>query len=75
MRRRINRVQNGLAVGGFACNPLAKSVEGDRVVVCKNIITSRGPGTAIEFALAIVKQLNGAEAAAKVAGPMLPLLP
>ena len=49
--------------------------EGDRVVVFKNIVTSRGPGTAIEFALAIVEQLCGKEAASKVAGPMLPLLP
>ena len=35
------------------------------------VITSRGPGTAIEFALALVKALFGAEKAAEVAGPMV----
>jgi len=46
-----------------------------RVVVHERIITSRGPGTAIEFALSIVTALCGKEAATNVAGPMLPLLP
>ena len=35
------------------------------------VITSRGPGTAIEFALALVKALFGADKAAEVAGPMV----
>lgn len=35
------------------------------------VITSRGPGTAIEFALALVKALFGAEKAAEIAGPMV----
>lgn len=34
----------------------------DANVVCdRNIITSKGPGTAMEFALAILKELRGAE--------------
>lgn len=33
----------------------------DRVVVDGNVITSRGPGTTMEFALALVQELRGAE--------------
>jgi 4-methyl-5(b-hydroxyethyl)-thiazole monophosphate biosynthesis len=39
---------------------------GDRVVVDGNIITSQGPGTAIEFALAIIQYFLGPEKAAKM---------
>ncbi|KAK9794647.1 hypothetical protein WJX73_008878 [Symbiochloris irregularis] len=42
-----------------------------RVVVDGNLVTSRGPGTAIEFALQLVKQLYGEEKAKDVAGPMV----
>lgn len=38
----------------------------NRVVVDGNIITSQGPGTAMEFALAIVKKLVGDQAAEKL---------
>jgi len=43
----------------------------ERVVCSGKVITSRGPGTAFEFALAIVETLLGREAAQKVAAPML----
>lgn len=36
---------------------------GDRVVVDGNLITSQGPGTTIDFALAIVEKLKGKPAA------------
>lgn len=36
------------------------------VVVASNIVTSRGPGTAVAFALALVEALAGAEKAAQV---------
>ena len=42
-----------------------------RVVSDGHVITSRGPGTAFEFALAIVERLLGKEAADEVAGPMV----
>ena len=35
------------------------------------LITSRGPGTALEFSLALVQELCGAAKAAAVAGPMV----
>jgi 4-methyl-5(b-hydroxyethyl)-thiazole monophosphate biosynthesis len=43
----------------------------ERVVKDGRLITSRGPGTALEFALALVAELCGAAKAAAVAGPMV----
>ena len=42
-----------------------------RVVVDGNLITSRGPGTAFEFALTIVEMLYDKGKAEEVAGPMV----
>jgi 4-methyl-5(b-hydroxyethyl)-thiazole monophosphate biosynthesis len=42
-----------------------------RVVVDGNLITSRGPGTALEFALALVDILLGSAKAAEVAAPLV----
>jgi len=42
-----------------------------RVVKDGLLITSRGPGTAMEFALALIEELLGQTAAEKVAAPML----
>lgn len=42
-----------------------------RVIVDGRAVTSRGPGTAIEFALALVEQLYGKDKADEVAGPMV----
>jgi len=39
---------------------------GDRVVVDGNVITSQGPGTAMEFSLAIVKALLGKDKASQL---------
>ena len=41
------------------------------VVACENIITGRGPGCALEFALKIVEKVVSAEKAAELAGQML----
>ncbi|XP_010915629.2 LOW QUALITY PROTEIN: protein DJ-1 homolog A [Elaeis guineensis] len=51
-------------------SPEAIKVE-SRVQVDGRVITSRGPGTAIEFSLALVEQLYGKEKADEVAGPMV----
>uniref|UniRef100_A0ACD5VES7 Uncharacterized protein n=1 Tax=Avena sativa TaxID=4498 RepID=A0ACD5VES7_AVESA len=41
-----------------------------RVVVDRNAVTSQGPGTSVEFALALVEQLYGKEKMQEVAGPL-----
>ncbi|KAM0839803.1 hypothetical protein ACQ4PT_060078 [Festuca glaucescens] len=41
-----------------------------RVVVDRNAVASQGPGTSIEFALALVEQLYGKEKMEEVAGPL-----
>lgn len=43
----------------------------ERVIVDGICITSRGPGTALEFAIKLIEALFDAEKALKVAGPML----
>jgi len=43
----------------------------ERVVVDGNCTTSRGPGTAFEFALSLVRQLYDEGKAREVAGPMV----
>ncbi|KAJ8956391.1 hypothetical protein NQ318_015129 [Aromia moschata] len=47
------------------------SYKEDNVVVDGNVITSRGPGTAFDFALTIVDKLAGKEKASEVAKAML----
>ncbi len=61
----------------FTCYPgMEKDVSGarwsqDRVVADGNLLTSRGPGTAAEWALEIVSKLFGADAAKKIADATL----
>ncbi|XP_065833416.1 Parkinson disease protein 7 homolog isoform X2 [Oscarella lobularis] len=43
----------------------------DRVVIDDRLVTSRGPGTAFEFALAIIEMLCGKESANKIIPPMM----
>jgi 4-methyl-5(b-hydroxyethyl)-thiazole monophosphate biosynthesis len=39
--------------------------------VDQHVVTSRGPGTALEWALCLVEQLFGEDKAKEVAGPMV----
>jgi 4-methyl-5(b-hydroxyethyl)-thiazole monophosphate biosynthesis len=50
--------------------PSAVKVE-ERVVVDGNIVTSRGPGTALEFSLALVEKLVGRAKASELASAMI----
>jgi len=43
----------------------------ERVVLAENLITSRGPGTSLEWSLAIVENLVGKEKATEVGNAML----
>lgn len=56
---------------GFADHLPARDKIESRVVVDGNCITSRGPGTAVEFALALVEQLFGRGKREEVAAPMV----
>jgi len=56
------------------CHPAARAdltqpaeITDDRVVVDGHVVTSQGPGTAFEFALALVRELDGPEAATAIA--------
>ena len=51
---------------GFEDELSGAEVVYDKVCVSKNIITSRGPGTALEFALSIVKYLCGSSDTDKI---------
>ncbi|HQE92018.1 MAG TPA: DJ-1/PfpI family protein [Anaerolineae bacterium] len=69
---------HGLLGGRAAtCHPsfaaqLANPVKiAERVVVDGHCITSRGPGTALEFALALIEALYGAETAREIGAQML----
>ena len=44
---------------------------GDDVVVQGNVVTSKGPGTALKFAIALGKELYGEEKAQAIAAEML----
>jgi 4-methyl-5(b-hydroxyethyl)-thiazole monophosphate biosynthesis len=50
--------------------PSARYAE-ERVVVDGTLVTSRGPGTALEFALTLVERLKGPEAAQKLRAGMI----
>lgn len=60
-------------MSGNACEVCADFIRApvQRVVVDGKVITSRGPGTAMLFALTIVEELCGNEKRNEVEGPMI----
>ena len=56
---------------GFTDRLTTKDRIDDRVVIDGNCLTSRGPGTAVEFALALVEQLYGKDKREEVAALMV----
>jgi protein deglycase len=56
---------------GFGDQLAGAKYSEDAVVVDGNIVTSRGPGTALSFALRLVAELTGASTAASVGQAML----
>lgn len=56
---------------GFMQQLPASGTSEDEVVVDRNCLTSRGPGTAMAFALELVEQLFGAQKRAEVQAPMV----
>ncbi|HLU50206.1 MAG TPA: DJ-1/PfpI family protein, partial [Planctomycetota bacterium] len=50
-------------------------ISDDRVVIDGDVITSRGPGTALEFSLALVERLTGRATASRLREGMLVATP
>ena len=67
----------GMVGDGVTCYPapgfreVLKNPSDERVVVTGQVTTSQGPGTAIEFALELGKQLFGEEVSDKIRKEML----
>lgn len=59
------------ATGHPSLSDRLPSYNGQRVVTHGRLVTSQGPGTSIEFALELVRQLCGEPKAREVAAPML----
>ncbi|KAL0241805.1 hypothetical protein GEMRC1_007040 [Eukaryota sp. GEM-RC1] len=51
--------------------PKCRAYAEDKVVICNNVVTSRGPGTALLFALSIARLLVTSDKANKIAADML----
>lgn len=67
----VHRGKRVTCYPGFEDQLDGGTVVDDRVVVDGTVVTSRGPGTAVEFALALVGILRGETARAELARRML----
>jgi DJ-1 family protein len=67
------KIHNGSRITSHPCvkDQLTSFVYVEESVVVDKMITSRGPGTALEFALAIVERLQGQAIKDKVKAPMM----
>jgi len=54
-----------------SCNIKDMKYSDNSVVIDGNIVTSRGPGTAMDFALALIEKLLGKDKRDKVEGPLM----
>ena len=63
--------KNATCYPGFESQLGSAHVKNQPVVVDGNVTTSRGPGTAMKFALALVEQLEGRSKADKLRDQML----
>ncbi|MDF1515751.1 MAG: DJ-1/PfpI family protein [Anaerolineae bacterium] len=63
--------KNATCFSSYASELINKDRVDQRVVVDGNLITSRGAGTAIEFALALISEISGPEKAGAVGKRML----
>ena len=77
-----HRLLDGLGDEEATCYPapdlqrmLGSKWSAERVVCTANVLTSQGPGTSLEFSLAIVAALQGEDAATKLASEMLVAAP
>jgi 4-methyl-5(b-hydroxyethyl)-thiazole monophosphate biosynthesis len=67
----VHRGKRVTCYPGFEDQLAGGTVVADRVVVDGTLVTSRGPGTAVEFALELVALLRGQTARAELARRML----
>lgn len=67
----LHRGRRVTSYPGFAKDLGGATYVEDRVVVDGKVVTSRGPGTALEFALELVKLLKDERAAKELAAAML----
>lgn len=63
--------QPATAHPGFSDKLSNQEAVPDRVVASGKLVTSRGPGTSLEFALRLVEELFGRAKAEEVASPMV----
>ena len=56
---------------GVTAELTATARQDDRVVIDDNLVTSQAPGTAFEFALAIVERVDGSQARATFVPPLV----
>ena len=55
---------------GFEKDLIGATIKNENVVISENFITSKGPGTALDFALAIVSVLKDKDIAKEIKSSM-----